>query len=282
MKVYSFVGASGSGKSHHASFVAGKYGIKYIIDDGLLICENRIISGVSAKREKTKLSAIRRAIFTDDEHAREVKKSIEEINPDKILIIGTSDKMVDKIAERLNLPPVAEQIYIEDILSHDEIELARKKRYEEGMHVIPVPTFEVKKHFSGYFIDPLRIFRRKEIDFEKTVVRPYYSYLGKYTISENVINSIVLNEAKKFEGIYKINKVITENYTEGIIIKIEIVMVHGTLINSVLRGAIKKIKSVVEYMTSLNVLDIKIHVKSLYIKGNDKILKTREILDKGK
>lgn len=282
MKVYSFVGASGSGKSHHASFVAGKYGIKYIIDDGLLICENRIVSGFSAKREKTKLSAIRRAIFTDDDHVREVKKSIEEINPDKILIIGTSDKMVDKIAERLNLPPVTERIYIEDILSHDEIELARKKRYEEGMHVIPVPTFEVKKHFSGYFIDPLRIFRRKEIDFEKTVVRPYYSYLGKYTISENVINSIVLNEAKKFEGIYKINKVITENYTEGIIIKIEIVMVHGTPINSALRGAIKKIKSVVEYMTSLNVLDIKIYVKSLYIKGNDKILKTREILDKGK
>jgi Protein of unknown function (DUF322). len=76
--------------------------------------------------------------------------------------------------------------------------------------------------------------------------------------------------------------VITENYTEGIIIKIEIVMVHGTSINGVLRGAIKKIKSVVEYMTSLNVLDIKIHVKSLYIRDSDKIFKTREIFDKGK
>ncbi|MBP2071843.1 MULTISPECIES: Asp23/Gls24 family envelope stress response protein [Thermoanaerobacterium] len=282
MKVYSFVGASGSGKSHHASSVAGKYGIKYIIDDGLLICENRIVSGFSAKREKTKLSAIRRAIFAEEEHVKEVKKSLEELKPDKILILGTSDKMVDKIAERLSLPPVSERIYVENILSPEEIEVARKKRYEEGKHVIPVPTFEVKKHFSGYFIDPLRIFRRKEIDFEKTVVRPYYSYLGKYTISENVINSIVFNEAKKFDGIYKINKVITENYTEGIIIKIEIVMVHGTSINGVLRGAIKKIKSVVEYMTSLNVLDIKIHVKSLYIRDSDKIFKTREIFDKGK
>jgi len=282
LKVYSFVGASGSGKSHHASSVAGKYGIKYIIDDGLLICENRIVSGFSAKREKTKLSAIRRAIFAEEEHVKEVKKSLEELKPDKILILGTSDKMVDKIAERLSLPPVSERIYVENILSPEEIEVARKKRYEEGKHVIPVPTFEVKKHFSGYFIDPLRIFRRKEIDFEKTVVRPYYSYLGKYTISENVINSIVFNEAKKFDGIYKINKVITENYTEGIIIKIEIVMVHGTSINGVLRGAIKKIKSVVEYMTSLNVLDIKIHVKSLYIRDSDKIFKTREIFDKGK
>ncbi|OXT08788.1 hypothetical protein CE561_04205 [Thermoanaerobacterium thermosaccharolyticum] len=268
MKVYSFVGASGSGKSHHASFVAGKYGIKYIIDDGLLICENRIVSGFSAKREKTKLKAIRRAIFTEEEHVKEVKKSLDELKPDKILIIGTSDKMVDRIAERLSLPPVSERIYIENILSPEEIDVARKKRYEEGKHVIPVPTFEVKKHFSGYFIDPLRIFRRKEMDFEKTVVRPYYSYLGKYTISENVINSIVVNEAKKFDGIYKINKVITENYTEGIIIKIEIVMMYGVTINNVLRSVIKKIKGIVEYMTSLNVLDIKIYVKALYISNN--------------
>lgn len=268
MKVYSFVGASGSGKSHHASSVAGKYGIKYIIDDGLLICENRIVSGFSAKREKTKLSAIRRAIFAEEEHVKEVKKSLEELKPDKILIIGTSDKMVDRIAERLSLPPVSERIYIENILSPEEIEVARKKRYEEGKHVIPVPTFEVKKHFSGYFIDPLRIFRRKEMDFEKTVVRPYYSYLGKYTISENVINSIVVNEAKKFDGIYKINKVITENYPEGIIIKIEIVMMYGVTINNVLRSVIKKIKGIVEYMTSLNVLDIKIYVKALYISNN--------------
>lgn len=270
MKVYSFVGASGSGKSHHASFVAGKYGIKYVIDDGLLICGNRIVSGFSAKREKTKLKAIRRAIFTEKEHANEVKKSLAELQVDKILIIGTSDKMVDKIAERLSLPPVSERIYIEDILSPEEISMARKKRYEEGKHVIPVPTFEVKKHFSGYFIDPLRIFRRKGMDLEKTIVRPYYSYLGKYTISENVINNIVLNEAKKFGGIYKVNKVITENYTDGIKIKIEIVMTYGARINEVLKDAIRKIKNVVEYMTSLNVLDIKIYVKSLYIKNDEK------------
>jgi hypothetical protein len=127
LKVYSFVGASGSGKSHHASSVAGKYGIKYIIDDGLLICENRIVSGFSAKREKTKLSAIRRAIFAEEEHVKEVKKSLEELKPDKILILGTSDKMVDKIAERLSLPPVSERIYVENILSPEEIEVARKK-----------------------------------------------------------------------------------------------------------------------------------------------------------
>ncbi|SNX53078.1 Asp23/Gls24 family envelope stress response protein [Thermoanaerobacterium sp. RBIITD] len=265
MKVYSFVGESGSGKSYHASYVAGKYGIKYIIDDGLLICENRIVSGFSAKRERTKLSAIRRAIFMDPEHVKEVRKSIEELKPDKIMIIGTSDKMTDKIAERLSLPPVSERLYISDIVSPEEIETARKKRYEEGKHVIPVPTFEVKKQFSGYFIDPLRLFRRKEIEFEKTVVRPYFSYLGKYTISENVINCIVLNEAKKFVSIHKINKVITENYDEGILIKIDLTMNYGVSINHVLAEVIKSIKDVVEYMTSLNVLNIKIYVRSLYV-----------------
>lgn len=266
MNVYSFVGGSGSGKSHHAQQVAGKYGIKYIIDDGLFIYKNRIIAGHSAKREKTKLAAIRRAIFVDPNHVNEVKDAIDNYKPDKIMIIATSDKMADRIASRLSLPDIGKRIYVSDIIPSDEIEKARKERYTEGKHVIPVPTFEVKKQFSGYLIDPLRIFRHKEFETEKTVVRPYFSYLGKYTISENVINSIVLNEAVKFKSIYKVNKVITENYDDGIVIKIDITINYGNVINTVMREVIKAIKNIVEYMTSLNVINIKIFVRALHVK----------------
>ncbi len=38
MKVYAFVGPSGTGKSYRAQMVANQKGIEYIIDDGLLIC----------------------------------------------------------------------------------------------------------------------------------------------------------------------------------------------------------------------------------------------------
>ncbi|MGB9679605.1 MAG: Asp23/Gls24 family envelope stress response protein [Thermoanaerobacteraceae bacterium] len=272
MKVYSFVGESGTGKSHHASFVAGKYGIRYIIDDGLLIKGNNIIAGVSAKAEATKISAIKRAVFTEPKHAAEVKKAIEELKPDKIMILGTSDKMVDKIALRLGLPTITTRIYIEDVVSQKQIEIARKKRISEGKHVIPVPTFEVKKQFSGYFLDPLRIFRRNKGGFyEKTVVRPNYSYLGNYTISENVINTIVINEIRFFEGVYKVNRVVMENNSDGIIIKIDLSMEYGFEMIPILKKAIIAVKKQVEHMTALNVIKIKVFVKSINIKQKTNI-----------
>jgi uncharacterized alkaline shock family protein YloU len=266
LKVYSLVGESGTGKSHHASFIAGKYGIRYIIDDGILIKGNNIIAGVSAKKEATKIGAIKRALFTDSKHVEEVKKAIEEAKPDKILIIGTSDKMVDTIAEKLGLPPVSVRVYIEDVVPPKQIEIAREKRLLEGKHVIPAPTFEVKKQFSGYFLDPLRIFRRNKGGyFEKTIVRPNYSYLGKYTISESVINSIVAHELILFREVYKVNRVLTEKRPEGIILKIDVSMKYGCQIMPVLKDAMKNIKKQLEYMTALNVLNMDIYVKNLHI-----------------
>ena len=50
MKVYALVGRSGTGKSHHSMWVARENNIDYIIDDGLLVSDNKIIAGKSAKR----------------------------------------------------------------------------------------------------------------------------------------------------------------------------------------------------------------------------------------
>ena len=53
IKVYAFVGPSGTGKSYRAQMVASENGIHYIIDDGLLIKDNEVIAGVSAKKAPT-------------------------------------------------------------------------------------------------------------------------------------------------------------------------------------------------------------------------------------
>ena len=45
-----------------------------------------------------------------------------------------------------------------------EMAMARNIRVTEGKHVIPVPTFELKKDFSGYILDPLQIFKFKGSD----------------------------------------------------------------------------------------------------------------------
>ena len=58
--------------------------------------------------------------------------------------------------------------------------------------IIPVPTFEIKKDFSGYLLDPLQIFKSKGKDAEpyiaeKSIIRPTFSYLGNFTISDSVL-----------------------------------------------------------------------------------------------
>ena len=52
IKVYAFVGPSGTGKSYRAQMVASEKNISYIIDDGLLIRENEVIAGESAKKQR--------------------------------------------------------------------------------------------------------------------------------------------------------------------------------------------------------------------------------------
>ena len=54
IKVYAFVGPSGTGKSYRAQMVANEKGINYIIDDGLLISGNEVLAGISAKKAPTK------------------------------------------------------------------------------------------------------------------------------------------------------------------------------------------------------------------------------------
>ena len=74
MKVLGFVGVSGSGKSYRALDVAASHGIKYIIDDGLLIVDEKIVAGHSAKREKTYMGAVRAALFDDKEQRDDRRK----------------------------------------------------------------------------------------------------------------------------------------------------------------------------------------------------------------
>ena len=105
IKVFALVGESGTGKSFRAKLVAQKYEIEYIIDDGLLIRDNRILAGHSAKKEKTFMSAVRVALFDEKAHRDEVAKKLQVGRTKNILILGTSEKMVNKIAARLQLPP---------------------------------------------------------------------------------------------------------------------------------------------------------------------------------
>ena len=115
VQVYALVGESGTGKSFRSKLLAEQYGIHAIIDDGLLIQDEKIVAGRSAKREKTYMGAVRAALFDDKEHRDSVARVLRKTHIKKILLLGTSEKMVSKIAMRLQLPQPQKIIHIEEI-----------------------------------------------------------------------------------------------------------------------------------------------------------------------
>ena len=78
MEVVAFVGPSGTGKSHRALSVAHDNKSEAIIDDGLLIKGTKILAGSSAKSEQNRIQAVKRAIFSDQEHVDEDTKRYAE------------------------------------------------------------------------------------------------------------------------------------------------------------------------------------------------------------
>ena len=268
IKVYAFVGPSGTGKSYRAQMVSGAYGINFIIDDGLLVKENGIVAGTSAKKAPTKVETVRRALFSEEEQKKEMQEAIKKIKPRAILILGTSDKMVKTIAENLGLPEIQKTIYITDVATEEEIENAKRIRTTEGKHVIPVPTFELKKDFSGYLLDPLQIFKSQGLNgnpyiAEKSIIRPTFNYIGNFTISDNVFKQIIEVQAKGTKSISRIIRVIVNKSEEGPNVYIEVEIVYGFNIMTELKKFKERCINEIERQTTMNVAGFKIIARKI-------------------
>ncbi len=269
MKVYSLTGKSGTGKSFQAQNLCIEKGIESIIDDGLFIYRDAVASGKSAKRQKTKVGAIKAALFTDQEHAEGTRNKIKELSPKNILIIGTSDKMTDKIADRLELPEISERIYIEDITSEQERLEAASQRHGQGKHVIPVPTLQLKRDFAGYFIDPMRLWRKaKSVSMAgfmresgKSVVRPTYSYLGDFFISDSVISDIALCVGRETEGILDVVGAAENTSPDDLVLHVVIYTDSSVRLPESARHFQKKLVETIEEMTAFNVVKTDIEVR---------------------
>ena len=270
IKVYAFVGPSGTGKSYRAQMVASEKNINFIIDDGLLIKDNEVIAGESAKKAPTKIETVKHALFYREEEKQEIIKALKKYKPESILILGTSDGMVKKIAENLGLPEISETIYITDVATKQEMETARRIRVTEGKHVIPVPTFEIKKDFSGYLLDPLQIFKSKgkgkePYISEKSIIRPTFSYLGKFTISDLVFRQILEYLATQTPAIYKILKTRVENYGDGAKIYMEVTIMYGYNVVDGIKDFKEKARKEIEKLTAMNVVELDVVAKNIYV-----------------
>ncbi|RKO67136.1 Asp23/Gls24 family envelope stress response protein [Desulfofundulus salinus] len=269
VEVYALVGPSGTGKSFRAIATAHECGAELIIDDGLLIKGNRILGGISAKRQSTRIGAIKAALFMDEEHARQARAVLEKVKPSRVLILGTSVGMVEKITARLDLPPVSRVISIEEIASPREIRQALTMRVRYSKHVIPAPTVEVKKRFPDIFADSLRIFlgrkgpQGKRSWLEQSVVRPTFTYYGKLTITTSALVAIVSRAAEEVPGVKSAGRVTVQRNVDGVVIEVHPVLHYGSVLNQVGREIQEAVKRRVEEMTGLVVKSVNILVREL-------------------
>ncbi len=272
MEVVAFYGPPGTGKSDRALVIAYENQCSCIIDDGILIYHSRIVAGKSAKREASRLKAVRRAIFWDEEQREEVKKALRKINPKRVLILGTSDRMVVTIAKALELPMPVKYIRIEDVAKPEEMLRASEARHKEGKHVIPVPTMELKPYFKGYLVDPLKFFRnrKKEVpkrfseENERSVVRPVFSYYGKLSFSDRVIASLVRYAVRDLRKL-KVTHVDSEKSTSqinGLILHVDVNVRSSTPqdIKKLIHTMRDKVQREIEHTTGMSLETIRVDV----------------------
>ena len=266
MKTYALIGESGTGKSYNSINLAAKYSLDYIIDDGILIYKNKVVAGSSAKREENFVNAVKCAVFIDDKRCDEMKSAIKEAQPEGILVLGTSEKMVEKIRTRLELPEYTRIIDIREIASEEDISKARLTRQNQGKHVIPVPVMEIRKTFSGYFLDPLRVFRKNSnasSQDDKSIVRPTYSYMGDFSINDTVLCQLASYEASLCHGVDKVLRVSVDKHNNDVVFNVDVNLVYGVNIKSCSENIKAHIKDSIEKYASVYTDCVNITIKGI-------------------
>lgn len=287
--VYAFFGPSGTGKSFRAKLVAQQYGIKVIIDDGLLIQDDDILAGKSAKLEKNYMGAVRTALFDDKEHRDSVARAILKNRIKKILILGTSEKMVNKIAVRLQLPLPEKYIKIEEIATPEQMDEARRSRQIEGKHVIPVRAYEVKNQsYSKIFYDSIRVstaknkFITKLLNkfffkssstapsqntklFEKSLVRPAFSQAERKEISHAVLAQMTMSFIGEFNSEVRIKKLSVKNEKSGYTFVMTVDVPLGKELTQISEELKDFVINMIEKKLKLRIEDVYIVVDKLLI-----------------
>ena len=275
VQVYALVGESGTGKSFRSKLLAEEYGIHAIIDDGLLIQDDKIVAGRTAKREKTYMGAVRVALFDDKDHRDSVAKVLRKTHIKKILLLGTSEKMVSKIAMRLQLPQPQKIIHIEEIATKEEIEKAVKSRQVEGKHVIPVPTIEVKKNYPQILSSSMRDFFSQKKWFhkklknpngkmiEKSIVQPEFSKKGRIEISEAALTQMTMHCVNECDPDVKIKKITIKTDSRGYRLIVLIDVPFGTQLTGKIHRLQQYIIDKIESYTGILIEEVSIVIDKI-------------------
>lgn len=122
-------------------------------------------------------------------------------------------------------------------------------------------------------LDPLQIFKSKQTGkvyvSNKSIIRPTFSYIGKFTMAEKVFRDIVDKVVEKQEGIKKAEKVriIRNEETNEIFLYIQIIFIYGFNIQKEVEEFRRKIYDDLEEYTQINIIGIDIKIKDIEIEN---------------
>ncbi|MDD2420747.1 MAG: Asp23/Gls24 family envelope stress response protein [Heliobacteriaceae bacterium] len=271
MRVFALVGPSGTGKSHRAISLAAELHCQIIIDDGLLIEDNRILIGTSAKRAPTRIGAIKTALFHEPGHRLAAREILNTRFPQNILILGTSEGMVKRIAQNLGLPLPERIVQINEIASTKEIRKARYNRTQLARHVVPASTLEVRKTLGGSLIDPVKVFFRQKGErrtwTEQSVVRPTFTSLGSLSISSPAVIKGVTHHLLKLPGIANVGKLTISRKEDGIVLNVVVSVVYGYHLPTIGREIQQRLYHLLDNNIGVSVLAINVYIEKLVFKS---------------
>lgn len=265
-EIYALVGKSGTGKSFRARLIADARKIEAIIDDGLLIYQGKIIAGKSAKQTKHYISAVKTAMFNEAEHRAEVTSALESHQFDKILLLGTSDRMILRNCTTLNLPEPREIIRIEDVASKREIDAAIHDRKVHGRHIIPLPVIEVKQAYPKLMAHAIKVLFDRALhkkSYDKTIVRPHFHLKGEITISEAALTQMILHCVREKAPTIVIRKIKIKPDDKGYVIKMRVSLSYGNEAAHTCQELHDYVIRQIESFTGITIAELSIHIESV-------------------
>jgi adenylate kinase family enzyme len=266
IEVTALIGKSGTGKSFRARLIADSRGIDTIIDDGLLIQNGKIIAGESAKHTKHYITAVKTAMFNKPEHRTEVIKALKEAKLTKILLLGTSERMIKRNCLTLELPDPHEIVKIEDIASEDEIAAAIHDRKTHGKHVIPLPVIEVKQAYPQLMAQAIKVLFGRALNktsYDKTIVRPRFQLKGEVTISEAALTQMILHCMREKTPDLSIRKIKINREKQGYVIQVRITLPYGTEAAHTCTELHDYVIRQIENFTGISIASLSIHIESV-------------------
>ena len=126
-------------------------------------------------------------------------------------------------------------------------------------------------------MDPLQIFKskgsgEKPYISEKSIIRPTFSYIGNFTISDTVFRQIIEYLAGKTDSITEVMKVRVNKTENGPSFYIEVEVKYGVNLVSKLKEFKEKCIKELERQTTMNIVNMRIIAKKLTLPNIPSIL----------